>query len=186
MESSPTRSDVHRIAVFIDGADFDETLRALGTQVDYRKLRQAFDQRGRLLRAFYYAPAQEDALISMRPLLDWLTYNGYEVREKPLDQVDRGYRRRQASMAVHLAIDVLELAPHLDTVILVTGDNDYQPLVAAVKARGVRVLVVSTLKSKPAMIGNTLRRQADEFIDVADILPEITLQRRRVLPADAP
>jgi uncharacterized LabA/DUF88 family protein len=117
----------------------------------------------------------------MRPLLDWLVYNGYDVKEKAPRS-----RWRVPGVAIDLAIDALELAPHVKTMILFAGDDEYNALVRAVQQEGVRVLVVSTLKSRPAMISNDLRRQVDEFIELADILPRITLDRHRVARADAP
>lgn len=168
-----------RVAIFIDGVEFDETLRCIDGAVDYRKLLGAFQEHGRLLRAYYYAPTDEQALISMRPLLDWLTYNGYQVRVKgDGEHSERRSRQRSRSMSIELAVDVLELAPHLDTIVLITGDDAFKPLVAAVQARGITVSVVSTLKSKPAMVGNALRRQADEFIEIVSMLPRIALERR--------
>jgi uncharacterized LabA/DUF88 family protein len=164
---------VPNLAFFIDGAEFSEAQRALGVQADYRKLRYAFHDRGRLVRAYFYPPADEGDLTTMRPLLDWLAYNGYEVREP-----DRGQRRRGASMAVELAVDVMQLTPHLDTVILFSGDDIYKPLVGAVQAAGKRVVVVSTLELKSVSVGG-LRRQADEFLDIADMLPAIKLERPR-------
>jgi uncharacterized LabA/DUF88 family protein len=149
--------------------------------VDFLKLRRAFDDRVRLVRANYYAaPADEDADNTMRPLLDWLAYNGYDVREKAPRK-----RWRAQSIAIDLAIDALELAPHVTTMILFAGDDEYNALVRAVQQQGVAVVAVSTLKSRPAMIDNDLRRQVDEFIELADMLPQITSDRQRVARADA-
>lgn len=161
-----------RIALFIDGANFYSSAKALDFDIDYRKLLEEFRKRGRLVRALYYTALVEDQDYSpLRPLIDWLDYNGFTVVTKPAKSfTDReGQRRVKGDMDVDIAVDMISMAPHLDHVVLFSGDGDFRRLVEAVQARGVRVSVVSSLKSQPPMIADELRRQADTFIDLADL-----------------
>ena len=161
-----------RIALFIDGANLHATAKALGFDIDYRRLLALFAAKGQLLRAYYYTALMEDQEYSpLRPLVDWLDYNGFTVVTKPAkEQVDQAGRRRiKGNMDLELAIDMLEMASHINHAVLLSGDGDFKPLVAAVQRKGVRVTVVSTAKSQPPMIADDLRRQADTFVEIADL-----------------
>jgi uncharacterized LabA/DUF88 family protein len=161
-----------RIALFIDGANLYSTARALGFDVDYRRLLKEFQERGALLRAFYYTTIIEDQeYTSIRPLIDWLDYNGYSVVTKPTKEfIDASGRRKvKGSMNIELAVNAMELADHIDAMFLFSGDGDFRPLLEAVQRRGVHVTVVSTLASQPPMVADELRRQADTFLDLADL-----------------
>ena len=161
-----------RLALFIDGANLYSAARALGFDIDYKRLLTLFQGKGRLLRAFYYTALVEDQEYSpIRPLIDWLDYNGYTMVTKPTKEFTdaMGRRKIKGNMDIELAIDVLEMAEHLDHVILFSGDGDFRRLVEAVQRRGARVTVVSTVKSQPPMASDDLRRQADSFVDLADL-----------------
>jgi uncharacterized LabA/DUF88 family protein len=161
-----------RIALFIDGANLYSAARALGFDIDYRKLLKVFRERGRLVRAYYYTALVEDQEYSpIRPLVDWLNYNGYMMVTKPTKEYTdaMGRRKIKGNMDIELAIDVLEMSSHLDHVVLFSGDGDFRRLVEAVQRRGLRVSVVSTIKSAPPMVADELRRQADEFIELAEL-----------------
>jgi len=165
-----------RTALFIDGPNFHATARALGFEVDYRRLLAEFDKGCKLVRALYYTTIFDDQeYSSVRPLVDWLDYNGYAVVTKAAKEyVDASGRRRTKNRpGVELAVDVLQLAGHLDDVVLFSGDGDFRPLVAAIQRRGVRVSVVSTISTAPPMIADELRRQADLFIDLIDLKASI-------------
>jgi uncharacterized LabA/DUF88 family protein len=165
-----------RIALFIDGANFYAAAKTLGFDVDYRKLLEEFKKRGRLVRASYYTAILEDVEYSpVRPLADWLDYNGFNVVTKPAKEYTDSFGRRRVrgDMDIELAVDMLELAPHVDHMILFSGDGDFRRLVEAVQKRGPRVSVVSSIKASPPMIADELRRQADTFIDLADLIPLI-------------
>jgi uncharacterized LabA/DUF88 family protein len=166
-----------RLGVFIDGANFYSSAKALGLDVDYRRLLDNFRTRGRLVRAAYYTAIIEDQdrFSPIRPLVDWLDYNGFTVVTKPAKSFtdQNGNRRMRGDMDVDLAVDVLDAAAWLDHVVLFTGDGDFRRLVEAVQRKGVRVTVISTLKSSPPMASDDLRRQADEFIDLSELAPLI-------------
>jgi uncharacterized LabA/DUF88 family protein len=165
-------SDQSRTALFIDGANLYATTKALDFDIDYRRLLAHYTKAHDLLRAFYYTAIVEDQeYSSIRPLIDWLDYNGYQVVTKPAKEfVDSmGRRKVKGNMDIELAIDALELAPRLSDAILFTGDGDFRTLVEALQRRGVRVTVVSTIQSQPAMIADELRRQADIFVDLANL-----------------
>ena len=161
-----------RIALFIDGANLHNAAKGLGFDIDYRRLLALFAAKGQLLRAYYYTAVIEDQEFSpLRPLVNWLDYNGFTVVTKPAkEQVDAtGRRRIKGNMDLELAVDMMEQAAHINHAVLFSGDGDFKPVVAAVQRRGVRVTVVSTLKSQPPMIADELRRQADSFIEFADL-----------------
>ncbi|MGY0575927.1 LabA-like NYN domain-containing protein [Bradyrhizobium sp. RDM12] len=161
-----------RIALFVDGANLHATARTLGFDIDYKRLLKAFEGRGTLVRAYYYTAVVEDQeYSSIRPLVDWLDYNGYTVVTKPTKEfVDAGGRRKvKGNMDIELAVQAMELAGQLDQMILFSGDGDFRSLVEAVQRRGVHVTVVSTMASRPPMIADELRRQADVFTDLAEL-----------------
>lgn len=163
---------LERIALFIDGANLYATSKTLGFDIDYRKMLKEFQGRGYLVRAFYYTALIEDQeYSSIRPLIDWLDYNGYTVVTKPTKEfVDStGRRKVKGNMDIELAVDAMELADHLDHMVLFSGDGDFRSLVEAMQRRGVRVSVVSTIQTQPPMVADELRRQADEFIDLATL-----------------
>ncbi len=165
-----------KIALFIDGANFYATTKALGIDIDYKRLLKEFQSQGYVMRAFYYTALVEDQeYSSIRPLIDWLDYNGYRVVTKPTKEfVDSmGRRKVKGNMDIELAIDALELAPHIDHMVLFSGDGDFRSLVEAMQRRGVRVSVVSTIAVQPPMIADELRRQVDEFIDLAHLAQRI-------------
>jgi uncharacterized LabA/DUF88 family protein len=163
-----------RIALFIDGANLHATARTLGFDIDYKRLLAEFGRRGEVLRACYYS-ATDLELSSLRPLLDWLDYNGYTVVARPAKEfVDAGGRRKiKGNMEVTLAVDAMEFAAEVDEMILFSGDGDFRRLIEAVQRRGVRVTVVSTISSKPPIVADELRRQADAFIDLAKLRTKI-------------
>jgi uncharacterized LabA/DUF88 family protein len=165
-----------RIALFIDGANLYGTAKALNFDIDYRRLLNLFAAKGRLLRAFYYTALMEEQEYSpLRPLVDWLDYNGFTVVTKPAKEFtdQAGRRRIKGNMDIELAIDMLEMAGHLDHIVLLSGDGDFRRLVEAVQRKGVRVSVVSSIRTSPPMISDDLRRQADNFIDLVELQPTI-------------
>ena len=177
------------IALFIDGANLYATAKALGFDVDYRRLLKEFQSRGMLLRAFYYTAIIEDQeYSSIRPLVDWLDYNGYTVVTKMTKEfIDaHGRRKIKGSMDIELAVDAMQLAEHIDEMVLFSGDGDFRPLVEAIQRRGVRVTVVSTISSQPPMIADELRRQADVFIDLAELRTKVARDFVERVPSREP
>ena len=169
-------SDQERIALFIDGANLYATAKALNFDIDYKRLLREFQSKGRLIRAFYYTALVEDQeYSSIRPLIDWLDYNGYSVVTKPTKEfVDSmGRRKVKGNMDIELAVDAMEMSEHLDQVVLFSGDGDFRSLVEAIQRKGVRVSVVSTVATQPPMVADELRRQADEFIDIVHLVSRI-------------
>jgi uncharacterized LabA/DUF88 family protein len=168
MSSAPT----NKIALFIDGANLYATAKALGFDIDYKRLLNEFQSRGELFRAFYYTAVIEDQeFSSIRPLIDWLDYNGYTVVTKATKEfIDASGRRKvKGNMDIELAVDAMELAERIDQMVLFSGDGDFRSLVEAVQRRGVRVTVISTIASQPPMIADELRRQADVFTDLVEL-----------------
>ncbi len=173
-----------KIAVFIDGANLYATSRTLGFDIDYRRLLADFREKGYLVRAIYYtALAEDQEYSSIRPLIDWLDYNGYKVVTKPLKEFTdaQGRRRVKGNMDVELVVDAMELADHIDHFVLFSGDGDFRCLVEALQRKGKKVTVASTVKTKPPMIADELRRQADHFMDLANLSDSV-----RRAPAERP
>jgi uncharacterized LabA/DUF88 family protein len=165
-----------KIALFIDGANLYAAARALQFDIDYKRLLELFGAKGRLIRAFYYTALVEDQEYSpLRPLVDWLDYNGYTMVTKPTKEYldAMGRRKLKGNMDIELAIDVMEMAQYLDHIVLFSGDGDFRRLVEAVQRKGVRVTVVSTTRSSPPMVADELRRQADIFVELQELAPSI-------------
>jgi len=174
-----------KIVLFIDGANLYSSAKGLGFDIDYKKLLEEFRKRGILTRAYYYTALVEDQEYSpIRPLVDWLDYNGYSLVTKTAREYtdSQGRKRWRGDMDVEIAVDMMEMAPHVDHIILFSGDGDFRRLVEAVQQRGVRVTVVSTMKSQPPMASDDLRRQADSFVDLADLADIIGRPARAPLP----
>ncbi|MDA1022877.1 MAG: NYN domain-containing protein [Proteobacteria bacterium] len=165
-----------RIALFIDGSNLYAAAKGLEFDIDYKRLLKLFAVEGRLIRAFYYTALLEDQEYSpIRPLVDWLDYNGYTMITKPAKEfVDSAGRRKiKGNMDIELAVDVMEMASSIDHAVIFSGDGDFRSLVEAIQKKGLRVTVVSTMRSQPPMIADELRRQADEFIELMDIKADI-------------
>jgi uncharacterized LabA/DUF88 family protein len=161
-----------RLALFIDGSNLYAAAKTLGFDIDYKLLRQEFMRRGKLLRAFYYtALLENDEYSPIRPLVDWLNYNGFTMVTKPAKEFtdSMGRRKVKGNMDIELTVDAMELAPRVDHIVIFSGDGDFKPLVESLQRQGVRVSVVSTIRSQPPMISDDLRRQADNFIDLEDL-----------------
>lgn len=165
-----------RIALFIDGANLYAAARALGFDIDYKRLQEVFSSQGQLIRCFYYTALVEDQEYSpIRPLVDWLDYNGYHMVTKPTKEYTdaTGRRKIKGNMDIELAIDMMEMAERLDHIVLFSGDGDFRRLVEAVQRKGTRVTVVSTVRSQPPMVADELRRQADCFLELQVLAPSI-------------
>jgi uncharacterized LabA/DUF88 family protein len=165
-----------RIALFIDGANLFATARSLGFDIDFKRLLAEFQNRGSVVRAFYYTAVVEDLeFSSIRPLVDWLDYNGYTAVTKPIKEFRdaNGRRKVKAKIDIELAVNAMEMSGHIDEMVLFSGDGDLRSLVEAMQRRGVRVTVVSTISTQPAMIADELRRQSDVFLDLKELQPRI-------------
>ena len=181
-----------RLALLVDGANLYSSAKALGFDIDYKLLRQEFVNRGKLLRAIYYtALIENDDYSPIRPLADWLNYNGFTMVTKAAKEFtdSQGHKKIKGNMDVELTVDAMELAPHVDHIVLFSGDGDFCPMIKSVQRQGVRVSVVSTIRSQPPMIADELRRQCDNFIDLDDLRDAIGRPVRdaddNAIPSDA-
>ncbi len=176
-----------RTCLFIDGANLYSASRNLGFDVDYRNLLAYFRRQTNVVRAYYYSALLDTEEYSpLKPLTDWLAYNGYTLVTKTAREFTDalGRRRVKGNMDVELAVDMLELAPRMDHAVLFSGDSDFRRLVEAVQRQGVRVTVISSVRTTPPMAADELRRQADVFLELAEIAPEFT--RRQTEPRPRP
>jgi uncharacterized LabA/DUF88 family protein len=160
-----------RLAVMIDGPNFHHAARALGIELDYRKVREEFQRRGRLMALCYYTVMPEtEAFSPLRPLVDWLGYNGYRTVTRVREASDHAASRRgRSAIDMEMAVDALDLASHIDHLVLASGDGVFTPLVRALQRRGLRVTVIATLRSEQPMLADDLRRAADAFVDFEDL-----------------
>jgi uncharacterized LabA/DUF88 family protein len=168
-----------KLAIFIDGANLYGAAKGLQFDIDYKRLLELFARKGILVRAFYYTAVAEDQEFSpLRPLVDWLDYNGFAVVTKPLKEFTdaQGRRRVKGNMDIELAIDVMEMADQVDHIVIFSGDGDFRRLVEAAQKKGRRVSVVSTIRTQPPMVSDDLRRQADNFIELDELTPMIMLE----------
>lgn len=171
-----------RLALFIDGSNLYAAAKALGFDIDYKLLRQEFMRRGKMLRAFYYtALLENDEYSPIRPLVDWLHYNGFTMVTKPAKEYtdNMGRRKVKGNMDIELAVDMMEMAEFVDHMILFSGDGDFRSVIEAVQRKGVRCSVVSTIKTQPPMIADELRRQGDQFIELSELQPLIAREGGR-------
>ncbi len=168
-----------RVALFIDGSNLYAAARALGFDIDYKQLLNVFKENSRLVRAFYYTALLEDQEYSpIRPLVDWLDYNGYTMVTKPAKEFTdpSGRRKVKGNMDIELAVDLMQMAENIDHAVLFSGDGDFRRVVETVQRKGIHVTVVSTVHSNPPMIADELRRQADDFIDLKTLRGKIERQ----------
>jgi len=176
----------NKIALFIDGANLNLTLKTLGFDIDYKRLLNEFQSRGTLLRAFYYTVVTQDQEYSpVRQLIDWLDSNGYTVVTKATkDFMDASGRRKvKGNMAVELTVDAMDVATHIDEMVLFSGDGDFRYLVQAMQRRGIRVTVASTISTQPPIVADELRRQATSFLDLREIQTRISRISLHAKPA---
>jgi uncharacterized LabA/DUF88 family protein len=161
-----------RIAVFIDGKSLFSCSKGLGFDIDFKLMRQEFARRGKLTKLSYFTTiVDNDEFSSVRPLVDWLSYNGYNTIAKPAKEFTdpSGRRKVKGNAIVEMVVAVLDIVPYVDHIVIVSGDGDFKPLVESVQRRGVRVSVVSSIRVQPAMLADELRRQADNFIELDDL-----------------
>ena len=176
-----------RIAIFIDGANFYSTTKSLDFDIDYKKLLKFFSAKGRMIKACYFTALREnDDFSPLRPLLDWLDYNGFHIiTKKAKTFTDRDGRTRvKGDMDIEITVKMLDLAPHVDHMLLFSGDGDFKAAVEAVQRQGVRVTVVSSMNTKPSLLADELRRQADDFIEIDDLEREVGRPKRERVDYD--
>ena len=161
-----------RLALLIDGVNLYSAAKALEFDIDYKLLRHEFMNRGKMLRAIYYtALLENDEYSPVRPLVDWLNYNGFTMVTKAAKEFtdSQGRRKIKGNMDIELTVDAMELAPYVDHIVLFSGDGDFRPMVESIQRQGVRVSVVSTIRTNPPMLADELRRQCDNFIELDDL-----------------
>lgn len=171
-----------RLALFIDGANLYATARSLDMEIDYKRLRAFFADQAQLVRAFYYTAILEDQEYSpLRPLIDWLDYNGFTLVTKPVKEFtdEQGRRKIKGNMDIEISVDMMNISEHVNHIVLFSGDGDFRRLIEAVQRRGVRVSVISSNTTHPSMIADELRRQADSFVDLAQMRDKIGRKAKR-------
>ncbi len=161
--------------VLIDGANIYATAKALGFDIDYKLFIKQAEQCCNLLRIQYYtALVEENDHIMLKPLVDWLSYNGYTVVSKPAKIImNNDGRRIKGNMDIELAVGAIEMAisnrSGVGNIVLCTGDGDFCALTRYLQRIGIHVTVLSSTKTTPPMCADDLRKQADKFIELAEL-----------------
>jgi len=175
-----------KTAAFIDGSNFYASAKNLGFTINYKLLLEWLKRERGLFRAYYYTairPNQDDNPIIR--LCDWLEYNGFTMNVKDTKEFlnqDTGRMKVKGNMDVEMVVDAMLMAKHVDHIMLFTGDGDFTYLVDNLQKLGVYVTVCSTIKTKPSMLADELRRQADEFFDISELVaPKILYPFRESL-----
>lgn len=168
-------------ALLIDGPRFHSAARALGIDVDYKRVHSHFSNMCHLVQAMYFAPTpppDENDHIAMKPLLDWLQYNGWNVVTKTSKTLYRedGQKKTKGNTDIELAMAAMKLAPHVSHILLCSGNGDFTPVVKHIQDSGTRVTIVSSKATAPPMVSDDLRRQADAFIELSDLAQLISKQ----------
>lgn len=173
---------MNKTALFIDGSNTHATAKALRLDIDYARVRAYY--KDTLLRAYYYTAVLPDTegFVSIKPLIDYLSYNGYSVVTKPTktytDEVT-GQTRVKGNMDLDIAVQAMQIAPYIQHAVFFTGDGDFKPLILAMQGIGVRCDVVSSIETEPSMCADELRRACDVFTDMAS-LREAFVRKERV------
>lgn len=171
LSESITNSSETRIGLFIDGGNLYHAAKNLGFKIDFVRLKAHFLQPGtQLFRAFYYAASDSTQPFIMR-ILDWLRHNGFSVITKQVKKYSNSFMK--GNLDVELVIDMLTTIDHYDTAILISGDGDFKRCVEELQRRGKKVIIVSTEKTTPSLLSQELKKQADEFIELSDIVSHI-------------
>lgn len=164
--------ETERAAVFIDGYGTHYTCKSLGIEIDYRKLSELIRRQTTVIRNYYFTPLVEGQdFIAVKPLLDFLQYNGWTT-------VTRPYKEHYVSTNTALAVTAMEIAPAIEQAIIFSGNGDFTPLIEALKRRGIHTTVASTVRSEQSYCSDDLRRAADAFIDLDDIRSAISREPR--------
>ena len=171
-------------AILIDGSNLHAATLSLGFSIDYKRLLDSFG--GSLYKAYYFTAMPPDTEQStLRPLADYLEFNGFTVVKKLWKEFNHSKTftcqacnvvntqhstKTKGNMDVEIAVRAYEIAPHISELYLFSGDGDFRDLVESLqRCHGIHVTVVSTIKTKPMMCADILRRQADDFIDLVDM-----------------
>lgn len=169
-----------KLVVLIDGKSLYSASRALGFDIDFKRLRAEFLRRGKLKSIAYYVAVedvQEGEHDALRPLIDWMAYNGYQtVTVRSKSYMVGNERRSKDNMMMELAVKAIEASGWADHIVLFSGNNDLTPVVRHIQGKGVRVSVSSTLEAN--QVADELRRQADNFIDIRDLRDAIQREPR--------
>ena len=172
-----------RTVAFIDGPNLFASCREAGISIDYKKLLSLFTESAKFIRAYYYTAIPDGEEYSpIRPLADFLSYNGYSMVTKTMKTMtnhETGQTRTKGNMDIEIAVDMLQISDKVDHIVLFSGDGDFRYLVEQIQKKAVRVTVVSY----KSVIADELRRQADTYIDLSTIREQISRPPQEHAPA---
>ena len=160
-----------KTAVFIDAANLENSVKSRGWWIDYKKLYMFFDQRTNLVTIRHYCVRHNDE--RQDNFFTVLKRTGFKFITKPLkiitnDDKLKGHLRK-ANFDVEIAMDVAELADKFDTLILFSGDSDFDYLVKKLREKDKKVIVISTKHH----IARELIAGCNKYIDLKKLKPYI-------------
>ena len=149
-----------RVAVFIDAQNLYHSARSLfGARVNFKNLLQTAVAGRQLIRAFGYVISTKTG--EEKPFFEALTKIGIEMRIKDLQEFYGGAKK--GDWDVGMTVDAVRTADIVDTIVIVSGDGDFIPLLEYLKGRGRRVEVMAFGRSA----SQKLKEAADDFIDLS-------------------
>ena len=154
-----TKHKEQRVAVFIDVQNMYHSARNLfNARVNFKEVVRAAVAGRKLIRSFAYVVRTKTG--EEKAFFEALTKEGIETRVKDLQEFYGGAKK--ADWDVGMAIDAVRTSDIVDTIIIVSGDGDFIPLLDYLKGRGRRVEVVAFDRSA----SQKLKEAADDFIDL--------------------
>jgi len=134
-----------KVYVFIDAANILYSQQTLGWRVDYEKLKKYFESECELCSIYFYT-GRVGENHKQNHFIEKLQKLGYTVKAKEVKRIkiSKSAYEWKGNLDVELTIDVLGNVNNFDTLVLMSGDSDFAPLLDAVKAKRKRVIVMST------------------------------------------
>jgi len=168
-------NSMDRVAIFIDGENIHYSAKHLNMRMDYLKLCKILAGSRRLVRSYFYTAVsnQSEGKIDF---INFLKLNGFKVvtREvKSFSEGDGATRSVRNALDMQMALDVIEMSEHLDTVVLCTGDGDFRPLVDALVRKGKHVEVCGLRE----MTSTDLIAGSDVYIDLDSLKNQVALEQ---------
>lgn len=158
-----------RIAIFIDGSNFNEAFKFARFRPNYQLIESFFAQEGDIVGMFYFtALPPKEVQSPIRAIMDHIQYHGWTIVSKETKTYGGTVK---GNMDVEIVVQAWAMWEHFTDLILFSGDGDFTSMVSELQRRGRRVTAVSIHErgSDSSMMADELRRQVNKFIDLRDI-----------------
>ena len=152
-----------KVLVVIDAANLESAVKSLGWWIDYIKLRELFDKDKLIEIRNYCVQHNTD---NQNSFFTFLKKNGYKLITKPLKiikapEIEKGDLRK-ANFDVEITFDIIEMIGQFDTLVLFSGDSDFDYLIRRLRAKEKKVIVISTKYH----ISKELIENSSKYIDI--------------------